>query len=245
MIRAAYDAVIHAPLYNAIIALLEVVPGASLAAAVVTLTVLVRLALFPISKSALLSQIKMREMQPEIEAIRERHKADSQKIATETMALYRKNGVNPFASFGMILIQIPIFIGLYSVFSSSFDTVDQGLLYPFVPAPIEAINPFIFGVDLRARSVALALVAAVAQHFAGRFLLRSVHAPKGEGFQADFSKAMRSMSLYFMPALTFTFSAAVTAALPLYWTIGSIFTIGQELYLRRYRDQAKDPVRVS
>jgi YidC/Oxa1 family membrane protein insertase len=236
VIRAAYDAVIHAPLYNAIVALLEVVPGASLAAAVVILTVVVRLALFPVSKSALLSQIKMREMQPEIEALRARHKDDPQKLAAETMALYRKNKVNPFASFGMILVQIPIFIGLYSVFSSSFDAVDLSLLYPFVPAPAEAVNPFLFGIDLRDRSVALALVAAVAQHLAGRFLIQSVQAPKVDGFQADFSKAMRSMSLYFMPALTFTFSAAVTAALPLYWTIGSIFTIGQELYLRRYRN---------
>lgn len=235
MIRAAYDAVIHAPLYNAIVALLEVVPGGSLAAAVVILTVLVRLALFPISKSALLSQMKMREMQPEIEALRERYKEDPQKVATETMALYRKNKVNPFASFGMVLIQIPIFIGLYSVFSSSFDAVDPNLLYRFVPAPAEAINPFIFGIDLRGRSAVLAFIAAVAQHFAGRFLIKSVQAPQGDNFQADFSKAMRSMSLYFMPALTFTFSAAVTAALPLYWTIGSLFTICQELYLRRYR----------
>jgi YidC/Oxa1 family membrane protein insertase len=174
-------------------------------------------------------------MQPEIDALRERYKNDPQKVAAETMALYRKNEVNPFASFGMILIQIPIFIGLYSIFSSSFEVVDPNLLYPFVPLPTEQINPFFFGIDLRIRSTTLAFVAAVAQHLAGRFLLKSVQAPKGDGFQADFSKAMRSMSLYFMPALTFIFSAAVTAVLPLYWTIGSIFTIGQELYLRRYR----------
>ncbi len=231
-----YDTLIHVPLYNAIVGLLGVVPGANLAAAVVTLTLVVRLALFPLSRRALLSQIKMRELQPEIEAIRAANKEDQQKTALETFALYKRHGVKPFASFGMIFIQIPIFIGLYSVFSDTFSSVDASILYPFVPAPTGPIDPLLFGIDLRAKSYILAALAATAQHFAGRFLLAAPTVPQTEGFQADFSKAMRSMSLYFMPLLTFTFSAAVTAALPLYWIVGSVFTIGQELYLRRFRE---------
>jgi len=230
-----FNAVVYEPLYNAIVAILHLVPGANLAAAVVILTILVRSALFPISKSALISQIKMKEIQPELDAIRVRNKDNQQKIATETMEVYRKNKINPFASLGMILIQIPIFIGLYSIFSASFDTVDPNALYSFVPNLTVAVNPFIWGIDLRGKSFLLAGIAAVAQHFAGRFLLSSAKAPQTEGFQADFSKAMRSMSLYFMPILTFVFSAAVTAALPLYWIIGSLFTIAQEIYLRRLR----------
>jgi YidC/Oxa1 family membrane protein insertase len=236
VIRAAYDTLIHEPLYNAIVGLLDVVPGGSLAAAVVVLTVIVRLVLFPLSKRALISQVKMRELQPQIEALREKHKENPQLAAIETFALYKKHGVKPFASFGMILIQLPIFIGLYSVFSASFAAVDAASLYSFVPAP-GAVNPFLFGIDLQARSYALALVAAIAQHFAGRFLLAAAHVPENPGFQADFSKAMRTMSLWVMPALTFVFSAAVVAALPLYWTVGSAFTIGQELYLKRFRSQ--------
>lgn len=235
MIRSIYETLVHAPLYNAIVGLLGVVPGASLATSVVILTVVVRLALFPLSRRALLSQIKMRELQPQIEAIRAANKEDPQKTALETFALYKKHGVKPFASFGMIFLQLPVFIGLYSVFSSAFDSVDASLLYSFVAAPVEAINPFLFGIDLRAKSYVLAAMAAVSQHFAGRFLLAAAETPQADGFQADFSKAMRSMSLYFMPVLTFVFSAAVTAALPLYWIVGSIFTIGQELYLRRFR----------
>ena len=235
MIRAAYDALIHEPLYNAIILLLEVVPGASLAAAVAILTVVVRLVLFPLSKSSLVSQVKMRELQPQIEALREKHKDNPQVAALETFALYKKHGVRPFASLGMILVQLPIFIGLYSVFSASFSSVDLAALYSFVPPP-EAVNPFFLGIDLQARSFALAAIAAVAQHFAGRFLLAAAHAPRG-GFEADFSKAMRTMSLYVMPVLTFAFSAVVVAALPLYWAVGSVFTIGQEIYMKRYRGQ--------
>lgn len=236
MISAAYDALVREPLYNAIIGILELVPGANLAASVVILTILVRLILFPISKSALISQMKMRELQPEIEEIKRRNKENQQQAAVETMALYRKHRVNPFASLGMIFIQIPIFIGLYSVFSGSFEAVDQSLLYPFVPVPQGAIDPFLFGIDLRAKSVILAAVAAFTQHLAGRFLVKSAQtAATPEGFQADFTKAMRTMSLYFMPALTFVFSAALAAALPLYWAVGSLFTVAQELYLRRYR----------
>lgn len=232
---AIFNAVIHEPLYNAIVAILHLIPGANLAAAVVILTILVRSALFPISKSALISQIKMKEIQPELDAIRAKNKDDQQKMAIETMEVYRKNKINPFASLGMILIQIPIFIGLYSIFSASFDAVDPNALYSFVPNLTVAVDPFIWGIDLRGKSLLLAGIAAVAQHFAGRFLLSSIKTPQAEGFQADFSKAMRSMSLYFMPVLTFVFSAAVTAALPLYWIVGSLFTIAQELYLRRLR----------
>jgi YidC/Oxa1 family membrane protein insertase len=151
------------------------------------------------------------------------------------MAIYRKHKINPFASFGMILVQIPIFIGLYSIFSSSFESFDPNLLYSFTPLPTEQVDPFLWGIDLRAKSYVLAGVAAFSQHLAGRFLLASSQIPEGEGFQADFSKAMRSMSLYFMPIMTFIFSAAVTAALPLYWAVGSVFTIAQELYLRRFK----------
>ena len=234
-----FNTLIHEPLYNAIVGILHLVPGANLAAAVVILTIVVRSALFPISKKALISQIKMREIQPQLDAARARHQGDQQKIAAETMALYRKNGVNPFASLGMLFIQIPIFIGLYSIFSGSFDVVDPSALYSFVPNLTAAVNPFLWGIDLREKSFILAAVAAVAQHFAGRFLLSSAVTTPTEGFQADFSKAMRSMSLYFMPILTFIFSAAVTAALPLYWIIGSLFTIAQELYLRRIRSASK------
>lgn len=236
MIGAAYDALVHEPLYNAIIGILELVPGANLAASVVILTILVRLALFPISKRALISQMKMRELQPEIEAIKQRNKENQQQAAVETMALYRKHQVNPFASIGMIFVQIPIFIGLYSIFSGSFEAVNASMLYPFVPVPQDPIDPFIFGIDLRAKSAILAAVAAASQHLAGRFLISSAQvATPTEGFQADFTKAMRTMSLYFMPALTFLFSAALASALPLYWAVSSIFTVGQELYLRRYR----------
>jgi YidC/Oxa1 family membrane protein insertase len=80
---------------------------------VILLTVLVRLAMFPVSRKQTLMGIKMQEMAPELKKLQEKYKDDRQALGVETMALYRKHGVNPFGSCWLILLQMPIFIGLY------------------------------------------------------------------------------------------------------------------------------------
>jgi YidC/Oxa1 family membrane protein insertase len=81
--------------------------------AIVMLTVLVRGAMFPISRGQAKSMAKMQELRPEMERIKERFKGDQQKQAQEMQKLYKKHNVNPLAGCLPMLLQLPVFIGLY------------------------------------------------------------------------------------------------------------------------------------
>lgn len=83
--------------------------------AIIALTLIIKAVLFPLAYKSYSSMAKMRELQPEMEKIRERAGDDRQKMQTEVMALYKKEKVNPAAGCLPILLQIPIFFSLYKV----------------------------------------------------------------------------------------------------------------------------------
>ena len=80
---------------------------------IICLTVLVRGLMFPVSRKQALMSMKMQELAPEMKKIQEKFKGDRQATGVATMELYRKHGVNPFGTCWFILLQMPIFMGLY------------------------------------------------------------------------------------------------------------------------------------
>ncbi|MGE0825031.1 MAG: membrane protein insertase YidC [Candidatus Binatia bacterium] len=82
---------------------------------IILLTVLVKLAFFPLSNKAFKSMNDMKKIQPQLEQIREQYKDDREKLNKEMMELYRRNHVNPFGGCLPMLVQLPVFIGLYQV----------------------------------------------------------------------------------------------------------------------------------
>ena len=85
--------------------------------AIVLLTVLVRLCLFPLSRKQALSSIRMQKLQPEIAKLKEKYADNPQEMMTAQQALFKKYGVNPLSGCLPIFIQMPIFIGLYRALS--------------------------------------------------------------------------------------------------------------------------------
>ena len=85
------------PLYNALVLLFTILPWADAGIIVVLLTILVRLVIFPLSKKAVLTQVKMSEIAPELAKIKEQYKDKTEEQARQTLALYREKGVNPFS----------------------------------------------------------------------------------------------------------------------------------------------------
>ena len=83
--------------------------------AIIALTVIIKSLVFPLARTSYISMAKMKELQPEMEAMRERTKGDSAAMQKEMMELYRKNKVNPAAGCLPVLLQIPIFFSLYKV----------------------------------------------------------------------------------------------------------------------------------
>ncbi len=231
-----YSTLIFNPLYNGLIGLIDLFPWMDAGIAVIVFTIIVRLILFPLSKKAIVTQVRMKEIQPEIDALRETMKSDREGQAMKMMQLYKDKKISPFSSFLVILIQLPIIFALYSIFiNSGLPTVNQDLLYSFVSVPI--INMHFLGlVDMSQKSIILALIAAIAQYFQLHYSLAAtaVSTGKGSSPQQDMMQNMTRTMKYIFPVMIFLFSFNVSSVIALYWTVSSLFTLGQELVVRRH-----------
>ncbi len=231
---ALLKAVFYQPLYNGLIFLIAVLPGASAGLGVVLLTVCIKLLLFPLSQKAARFQLLMKEHEGEVNRIKERHKNDKQAQGKAIMEFYREKNINPFAGILPIFIQIPVVIALYYVFfQGGLPAVDLPLLYSFVPAP-EAVDMHFLGIDIAGKSLLLAILVGITQYFQGRLALpppkpRSSTPSLGE----DLAHGMHLQMKYMMPVFMAFVSFAVSGAVALYFLTSNVFTIGQELYLRR------------
>lgn len=230
--------ILYKPLFNALIFLVWLIPGHNVAWAIIILTIIVRLILLPSSLKATRQQKRMRDLQPEIQALQDKYKGDKQKQASELMDFYKKNNVHPLGSCLPLLIQLPILIVLYYVFINGLSTARFDLLYNFIPRP-EFIKTFFLGIDLsKPDRWILPVIAGILQYFQGRQMMpptSSEKPQKGQEMQAMMSKQM----LYLMPVFTIFIAGRMPAALPLYWIITNIFTIGQQWYVFKEKPKTK------
>ena len=116
MLGNIFNTFFYHPLYNGLVFLISAVPLADVGIAIIALTVLVKLLLFPLSRKAVRTQLIMKELEPELKTLKEKYKNDKQQQARKVMDLYKEKGVNPFSGIARILIQIPIILALYWVF---------------------------------------------------------------------------------------------------------------------------------
>lgn len=114
MIGKIFNAVIAQPIFNLLILIIALIPSHNFGVAIIIFTIIVRLALYPLLKKQLHNAMAMKKLQPELKKIKKEASGDRQKESQMMMALYKERGVNPFSSFGIILIQLPILIALYS-----------------------------------------------------------------------------------------------------------------------------------
>lgn len=110
-----FDILIVKPIFNALMAIYSVIPGADFGVALIILTVIIRFLLWPLVKHQLHQATAMRKLQPELAKIKKNAKGNKQLESMQMMELYKKHDVNPFRSIGILLIQLPIFIALYQV----------------------------------------------------------------------------------------------------------------------------------
>lgn len=229
------------PLYNFLIFLINVLPFNSLALAIVILTILVRSLLFPISRNAIKSQIKMRDIQPEIKEIQEKYKEDRQTAALEMMRVYRENNIKPFSSILLILIQLPIIFALYFVFlREGLPDINPDLLYSFIVTP-ESISTTLWFIDITAKSITLAFLAAFSQFIQAKLLLSKNNALQNnnsektdrEKMMEDVMRGMQVQMKYVMPIFMYFIAYSLGAVIALYFVTSNVFSIFQELYIRK------------
>lgn len=110
-----FDFLIVQPLFNLLVVLYSFIPGGDFGISIIAFTIIFRLAMWPLVKRQLHHTKAMKKLQPQLEKIKKQTKGNKQQYSIQMMDLYKKNGVNPFRPIGIILIQLPIFLGLYYV----------------------------------------------------------------------------------------------------------------------------------
>jgi YidC/Oxa1 family membrane protein insertase len=108
-----FTTIIVQPIFNLLVLIYALIPGHNFGLAIIIFTILVRLLMWPLVKKQLHHAKALRELQPELKKIKAAAKGDRQKESQLTMELYKEKEINPFASLGIVLVQLPILIGLY------------------------------------------------------------------------------------------------------------------------------------
>ncbi len=226
-----FQTTIYDPLYNGLIFLVGIIPTHDVGLAVIALTIVVRIILFPLSKRAVESQLAMKKVAPEIEELKKKHK-DNLEQSRAIFALYKERGIHPFSSIGLLLLQLPILIGLYFVFAQGgLPKIDSSILYSFVGIP-SAVNMHFLGfMDMGAsHNIVLSLLAAVTQYIYTRLSMgpRGAQSVGEATLSGDMAKSFDIQARYVFPVMIGVISFTIIAAAPLYWVTSNIFMIVQE-----------------
>ena len=220
-----WDVLLITPLTTSLIYLYEIL-GQNLGWAIIGLTVALRVLVFPLSLPALKSARVQREIQPELEKIKKKHKDDKQAQAQAQMQLFKERGVNPFAGCLPQILQLVILIALYRVFITNLTngTLNQQF--------------FFWDLSVKDPLFILPLLAAGAQFLVSKTMLPAVsqeheaaHASKEKA--DDFATAFQKQNLYIFPIFTLVLGFQFPAGLMLYWFVSTLVQALQQWVVNR------------
>ena len=131
-----FHLLISDPLYNGLIFLMDTLPFFDEGVIIIIFTIIIKFILLPLSIKASKAQIKMKSTEVDLHKIKEKYKDNKEEQSRKIMEFYKENGINPFSSIFILLIQLPILIGLYRIFlTSGLPVINTSLLYSFISAP--------------------------------------------------------------------------------------------------------------
>lgn len=233
-----FTTILVQPLFNLLMFIYAFVPGHDFGIAVIIMTILVRLALWPILASQLRSQKKMQNLSPDVAKVKKKAKGDKQLESKLLMELYKEKEINPFSSLIPLLIQLPLFLALYIALR---DVIKPGEIAHLVYHSLQHFGgikevlahpgdfkPSLFGIiNLSKPSWLLALVAGATQYFQTKQLT-----PKAAPGDTQ-AQAMAATTKIF-PFLTFLIGLRLPSALALYWAMASgVAVVQQSIELRK------------
>jgi YidC/Oxa1 family membrane protein insertase len=186
--------------------------------AIILLTVLVKVLLFPLTAKSVASMNEMRKLQPEIEKLKVKHGSDRDKLNMATMELYRQHKVNPLGGCLPMLLQLPIWFALYATLQTSVELYRE---------------PFLWMHDLTRHDPFFILPIAMG---ASSFLMQKLSPQPADNTQAK-------MMLYFMPGFFTIMMLFVPGGLTLYIFVNNVLSIAQQQYMQRRQAAVAAPAK--
>ncbi len=224
------------PMLNGLVLLYSVLFD-SMALAIIGLTVIVRVAFYPLTVKQLRSSTKMQALQPQMQEIRNRFKNNPQLQQRETMKLYREAGVSPLGCLGPMVVQFPIWIGLYWAIikglgnlPGSFVYLSQRL-YSWLPVggealPLNTEMPWILGtLDLSAPDPTPLMPLLVA---ASTWAQQRIMQPPA---MSDQQRQQQQIMLFLFPIMLGFLAFTFPSGLALYWFVSNFITISMQGFM--------------
>ena len=178
--------------------------------AIIFLTIVVKLLLFPLSNASYKSMSKMRALQPKIKELQEKYKKDKETLNKETMLLYQKEGVNPLGGCLPMFIQMPVYIALYYMIQNAVELYNAPFL-PFWLTDLSEKDPFYI------IPVSLGLL----------MFLQTKLTPQ------TMDNAQAKIMMYTMPVVFTWISLVLPSGMTLYWFVNTLLGIAQQMYVNK------------
>lgn len=183
---------------------------------IVILTIIVKLILFPLSYKSMVSMNKLKELAPKIKQIQEKYKGDNQKASMHMMEMYKKEGANPMGGCLPIILQIPVFFAIYRVLLNAIEL--KGAEWILWIEDLAEMDPYFILPILMGATM---------------FLQQQI---TPNTLQDEMQRKM----FQFLPVIFTFFFLWFPAGLTLYWFINNLFTVGQQYYVNRLFEKAKE-----
>ncbi|MDR9397969.1 MAG: membrane protein insertase YidC [Salibacter sp.] len=199
---------------------------------ILILTLFIKTLLFPITYKTYLSSAKQRAIKPEIEEINKKYgEKDQMKKQQETMALYQKTGVNPFAGCIPMLIQLPILIAMFRFFPASIELRQKSFLWADDLSSYDVLFDLPFDIPLYGDHVSgLTILMAISMFLTSKYNMQSASMGGGNA-QA---KQIQAIMIYFMPVMLLFWFNNYSAGLSLYYFTANMTTLGQQFVIRKF-----------
>jgi YidC/Oxa1 family membrane protein insertase len=191
----------------------EIVPNYGVV--IILLAIAIKILVYPLTHKSYESMAKMQQLQPKMAALKEKYKNDNQRLSRETMKLYKEEGVNPLGGCLPMLLQMPIFFAMYSVFNSTIELRQA----PFFLWITDLSKPDVLplgGFDLHVLPLLMAGSMFVQQKM-------TMKDPK------------QAMLVYMMPAFMIFIFWSISSGLVLYWTMFNVLSVGQQHLINRVK----------
>ena len=196
---------------------------------IIVFSILIKLLLYPLTKSSFQNMARMRELQPKLEAVKEKYKDDQQKQQQAMMKVYKETGVNPLGGCLPMLLQWPVIIALWQYLPQSIQLRQQG---------------FLWAEDLSAPDVILSLPFTIpfyGDFVAGFTLLMGLSMILQMRLQsAPTANAQAKVMMYMMPIIMFLFFNRLASGLSLYYLCYNVLSAAQQKWINRTMDRQQD-----
>lgn len=219
-LTSIFNLIFYEPILKSLTFIQDIIPGHDFGWAIIILTILIRILLWPLASQSIRSQKAMQELQPELNALKEKYKDQKEKQAQAMMELYKNKKINPVSGCLPLLIQFPILIALYYALQSGLSASDSA-------------NNIFLGLDLTKKNLILAVLVGALQYYQVKMMMASkpkpVQTEKADSME-DFSQIMNKQMLYVMPLILAFTAYSLPAGIALYLVVTTAFSVVQQYF---------------